>query len=433
MRTESILVTNLTQSAVLVKLGDKTEAVAAEATASPFKYPSKGIIELRVPGSISHDAGTDENGDQWLLGKLKTSRAFRVMGLKERGSRKAVMGLPFKAYISQKSKGVCSLLILPARDMSSFLKDMPDSMPLSTIVLPGTHQSLSLYWFPFSQCQSRRCTLYHQLHMGIRFFDVRLSVIGSELIAAHGILSQHLPFADALDTIASFLSSHPSETMVMSIKQEDFETVPGLTFSALVKQYVYKEKSMWWLANRIPNLGEARGKVVLFSRFGGDGFGWDDGTEGMGIKPTIWPDNRKDGFEWYCKDTRVVTHDWYGIPSFLSIPEKFASASAILRVPLEPQNEDLPITFFSASSFPFAFPPVVARGFGWPRYRLGMEGVNSRVGRWLAEVLTAEGSEKDAHGAGGEKIRGWVLMDYFDEPEGITPLLVECNYRWRGK
>lgn len=96
----------------------------------------------------------------------------------------------------------------------------------------------------------------------------------------------------------------------MSIKQEDYVTVPWETFSQLVKKEVDAWTGMWWLENRIPTLGEARGKVVLFSRFGGDGWGWG-GTEKMGIRPPSWPDNRKEGFEWDCKGVRIRTQDWY--------------------------------------------------------------------------------------------------------------------------
>lgn len=69
-------------------------------------------------------------------------------------------------------------------------------------------------------------------------------------------------------------------------------------------------RGMWFLENRIPKLGEVRGKVVLFSRFGGNGAGWEGGLEGMGIHPLTWPDSLKEGFEWLCKETLVKTHDW---------------------------------------------------------------------------------------------------------------------------
>lgn len=39
----------------------------------------------------------------------------------------------------------------------------------------------------------------------------------------------------------------------------------------------------------------------------------------------------------------------------------------------------LNISFLSASSFPLALPGTVARGFGWPKWNLGVEGANSLV------------------------------------------------------
>ena len=57
-------------------------------------------------------------------------------------------------------------------------------------------------------------------------------------------------------------------------------------------------------------LGEVRGKVVMLSRFGGDGSGWENGLEGLGIHPTAWPDSEKAGFTWRLKGTLVRTHDW---------------------------------------------------------------------------------------------------------------------------
>lgn len=67
---------------------------------------------------------------------------------------------------------------------------------------------------------------------------------------------------------------------------------------------------MWFLENRIPNLGEVRGKVIMLSRFGGDGAGWDNRLEGMGIHPPTWPDSLKSGFSYQLKDTTVRMHDW---------------------------------------------------------------------------------------------------------------------------
>lgn len=116
------------------------------------------------------------------------------------------------------------------------------------------------------------------------------------------------------------------------------------------------------------------------------------------------------------------------------------------------------ISYFSASSIPLALPSTVACGFGWSSLALGIEGVNSRVGRWLLGQLGGEAAlfdflghedwdfvdnESDAQEEGRAtafsgaveevRLRGWTFMDFcVDPPEaGLIPLLVEAN--WRGR
>lgn len=106
----------------------------------------------------------------------------------------------------------------------------------------------------------------------------------------------------------------------------------------------------------------------------------------------------------------------------------------------------LGITFFSAASFPLAVPPTMAQGFGWPKWGLGVEGVNSRIGKWLLDILSGSTHsafdererdlEKNEIDSGANyrepRIRGWVFMDFYEEPDdAIVPLLVECNFRGR--
>lgn len=68
-------------------------------------------------------------------------------------------------------------------------------------------------------------------------------------------------------------------------------------FLSLLREYVAASPpSLWFLANRIPSVAEARGKIVLFSRFGGAGKGWE-ALGGMGIHPVGWMDSVRDGFE----------------------------------------------------------------------------------------------------------------------------------------
>ncbi|TBU26041.1 PLC-like phosphodiesterase [Dichomitus squalens] len=358
---------------------------------------------------------------------------------------------PWRMYRSKISKGHYRLSVFPRRNLASFLSEMPDSLPLSSLLLPGTHDTMAFYGWPISQCQSLSTPLDVQLHSGIRVLDVRLSVVDGRLLAYHGIYPQRSSFQDILRAVHDFLASPLSsrETIVMSIKQEDFARTPLPYFSQCVHDEIMGGpggRDMWFLENRIPRMGEVRGKVVMLSRFGGDGTGWENGLEGLGIHPTAWPDSERNGFTWTLKGTLVRTHDWYSIPSFLSIPEKAQLSTEILVLP--PGEQPFPIlniSFFSASSVPLAFPPTIAKGFGWPNWGFGVEGVNGRVGRWLVDKLsgdqvhnrrTEKGEPLNLAGLGGGdvRIRGWTLMDFYREPEdGVVPLLIECNFRGRNK
>ena len=183
------------------------------------------------------------------------------------------------------------------------------------VLNPISRCSMAFFGWPISQCQSLRTPLSVQLASGIRVLDIRLAVKDNRLIAYHGIYPQRASFQEILATIHTFLNAPDTcgETIVMSIKQEDFATVPGDVFSKLVHDEIFKGpggKDMWFLDNRVPLLGEVRGKVVMFSRFGGDGSGWEGGLEGIGIHPTRWPDSEKYGFSWNCKNTLIRAHDW---------------------------------------------------------------------------------------------------------------------------
>lgn len=207
---------------------------------------------------------------------------------------------------------------------------------------------MSFYGWPISQCQT--VPLESQFMAGIRIIDIRLAVVPApsalkgrvkpafrpELIAYHGRWPQQTPFLTILNDVYNFLSSPvgQSETIIMSIKQEDFEITPPPVFSQMVRDAIVHgpgggsdvnttgpsvNLGMWFLENRIPTLGEVRGKVVLFSRFGVDGAAWPEGLEGIGIHPTTWPDSKKEGFEWDLKGTRVRTHDWYVTTQLFSL------------------------------------------------------------------------------------------------------------------
>jgi 1-phosphatidylinositol phosphodiesterase len=171
---------------------------------------------------------------------------------------------------------------------------------------------MAFYGWPFSQCQpspspSNPDPLFTQLRCGIRALDIRLSIVDGELIAFHGLYPQRTPFASILATLHQFLTApaSKSECIIVSIKQEDHASP---AFTALVNSTICASAGgaeMWFTqSNRIPMLGEVRGRCVLFSRFG------DPDGEGLGIHPDRWPDSVPQGFEWMCRETAVRVSDW---------------------------------------------------------------------------------------------------------------------------
>lgn len=178
-----------------------------------------------------------------------------------------------------------------------------------------TPRSMAFYGWPISQCQSVTTPLLVQLNCGIRLLDIRLAKKKGRLLAYHGQYPQRTTFQSILADLHTFLISPKSarETVVVSIKQEDYDTHSPENFSALVRDEIEASPGgmgMWYLENRIPALGEVRGKAIMFSRFGVDGGAWEGGLEGMGIHPTNWPDSVKEAFSWTCKDVLVRTQDW---------------------------------------------------------------------------------------------------------------------------
>lgn len=126
----------------------------------------------------------------------------------------------------------------------------------------------------------------------------------------HGPSFQRSSLPVLLDVLQSFLSSHPTETIILCLKEESPPFRPS--FSALVYA-AFKDRleDFWFLEERIPKLGEVRGKGILMTRFDRDEISDGQWPNGMGIHPSRWPDSRIEGFDWNCGGTQVRTQDWY--------------------------------------------------------------------------------------------------------------------------
>ncbi|GAA6003535.1 hypothetical protein JCM10207_000379 [Rhodosporidiobolus poonsookiae] len=346
---------------------------------------------------------------------------------------------------------------------SSWMSLLPDSANLAELYLPGTHESLSLH-FPLlgSICQTTPLTA--QLRAGVRFLDLRFSLLPSssasssstsarfkskrprirpdrddderawELWAYHGPVTQLRRAEDAFEEIYAFLESDEGrgECVVVSCKQEN--ATPSSLFASTLWALLdtSRARPRWYDEDRWPSLGEARGKCVMFCRFGFE--------SGRGLHPPIWPNDSPAVWTTTIGGRDAVVQDWYGLSLILDIPLKaqlalslFSPPSASSSSPTSststPSTASAPppitaptpfrLSFLSASSFPLAPPSWCARGLGFPAWHLGFRGVNEIFLRGLDALVRQE-----EQGGGGWE--GWkegeggmvVAMDFWEAPRG---------------
>ncbi|MFJ3899970.1 phosphatidylinositol-specific phospholipase C [Streptomyces sp. NPDC090025] len=151
-----------------------------------------------------------------------------------------------------------------------------DSTPLQRLTIPGTHDTGARYGGPWTECQNT--TVAQQLDSGIRFLDVRCRVTGGSFAIHHGAAYQNLMFGDVLGACWDFLAAHPTETLLMRVKQE-YSTDSDATFRAIFDDYLDNRgwRPLFRIADGVPTLGQARGKVVLLADNAGlPGLRWAD-------------------------------------------------------------------------------------------------------------------------------------------------------------
>ncbi|SCU80858.1 LAFA_0C01486g1_1 [Lachancea sp. 'fantastica'] len=162
----------------------------------------------------------------------------------------------------------------------NWMERQDDNVAISKLSIPGTHNSAACHIaLPSVKCQDH--SVKTQLQNGVRFFDFRLGKLffkdseqgdyqGKDLQVIHGKFPVRIPaplkFSSVLGDIYAFLDANPTETCIVSIKQEG-EPFDG--FDKYVwEHYIENSQDRWYLGCNVPNLGEVRRKIVLFRRFG---------------------------------------------------------------------------------------------------------------------------------------------------------------------
>jgi 1-phosphatidylinositol phosphodiesterase len=158
-------------------------------------------------------------------------------------------------------------------DLSNWMSLVNGSKLLSELSIPGTHDSGAKS--PSSDAgrlTTQTRTIAEQLDDGIRFLDIRVGYTNNEFALYHEDVSLGLTFQDVLDTCSTFLTNHPRETIIMSLKKEDDAPASGntrgVTFQDRFEKYVTDSPTgLFSRRNAIPPLRGSRGTIVLFRRY----------------------------------------------------------------------------------------------------------------------------------------------------------------------
>jgi len=194
---------------------------------------------------------------------------------------------------------------LAAVDMSSWMSGLADNTSLLRISIPGTHDSGAMREVPSNSgtAKTQNLTIAEQLNAGVRFLDIRCRHIDNSFAIHHGAIYQNLNFDDVLNACFTFLANHPSETIIMSVKEEYNSSNTNRSFESTFDSYIQKNPSRWDLGSSIPNLGQIRGKIKLLRRFSAE--------NSKGINASSWADNTT--FTINNTEAQLKVQDYYKV------------------------------------------------------------------------------------------------------------------------
>jgi 1-phosphatidylinositol phosphodiesterase len=307
---------------------------------------------------------------------------------------------------------------------TSWMSKVPDNARVISLSIPGTHNSCSTGGIlGFTKTQD--LDLADQLNAGIRFLDIRLSHYQDNLFVHHDVVHMGKCYADVLAACSSFLKLYPSETILMSIKDEGrcdsalgrfapsrvFGKPRGDPMNWVIRSNSFEDafKARTWehvedpslfynLASPIPGvgfananltskttLGEVRGKIILLRRF--------KANKDVGFDLTYWPENMR---------FRSVTSPVYAVEDHWWDPgenDKFKFIVTHIEEARRRDPRDLYITFSSAVN-------LHARSYS--------KMINPRLSNYLA------GSSRGRVGV--------IVMDYFERPRELVSNVIKMNF-----
>ncbi|GJC78088.1 1-phosphatidylinositol phosphodiesterase [Colletotrichum liriopes] len=162
-------------------------------------------------------------------------------------------------------------------DHAEWMRAIPDDVNLTSLSIPGTHDTMT-YDLDNRVFQCQNHNLSAQLHAGMRYLDIRGRLVNDTIGIYHASMPTGYSYTDVLLTVFGFLDDHPSETVVMRLKEEGRPLgVNTMTFEDAFNFYLHNSTATSPGAQAhfrkhnprkpYPTLGALRGKIFLLQNF----------------------------------------------------------------------------------------------------------------------------------------------------------------------
>lgn len=172
---------------------------------------------------------------------------------------------------------------------ADWMSRVSDDKRITEINIPGTHDSLARFVAFTIITRTQSASLEEQLGMGVRYFDFRFIKTARGLVAAHGgirckasggIFAPEITADSVAQACIRFLKKHPTETVLFQLK-EDKGGAGDSFYSEFYNTVIKGNADRWFAQNRIPTLGEVRGKIVLLRAVSVDKEAFDETNSGI--------------------------------------------------------------------------------------------------------------------------------------------------------
>ncbi|KAK5116958.1 hypothetical protein LTR62_006679 [Meristemomyces frigidus] len=304
-----------------------------------------------------------------------------------------------------------------------WMSKLDDDIKLSSLTIPGTHDSAA-FTTPWPFIQTQKMTIMEQLNAGIRYFDLRCGLRDDVLVMVHGAALLGHTLSMVLDAMYLWLLSHPSEALIVQIKQDRSPERSNIHFAHAIWKSLCQAPARWRTANTTPTLGHLRGKIQLLRRFTGPTL------QAYGIDVTQWQDNPTRPFTISTRHkVQLTIQDHYNFSEPESLPSLVATkggdvVEVLKRAAADTEAGHWYINFASAYEFNlwYQIPPRELAVGGWWGFRWE-SGMNPR----LCSFLKAQNGRRrygivamDFPDAGSDDLIAELIMTNFGAEPGAT-------------